>query len=320
MIVFGPVPSRRLGFSLGVNHIPPKHCPYSCVYCQVGRTTCLETKCQDFHPLEQIFAEVEQKIQESTRAGRTIDYLSLVPDGEPALDKNLYQLIKGLSAFEIPIAVISNASLIDHDEVQEALCLADWVSLKVDSTNESDWHRINRPHRSLSLASILTGILAFRKRFQGELVTETMLISGINDNERSISRLSTFLQELQPFKSYLSIPVRPPAEPWVKVPDSESIRIILDVIQQELPFADVLFDQENADFVSTGNMVDDILAILAVHPIYENALRAMLKRAGTDWSIIEGLLKYGLLSTIQYRDQLFFLSNSRGNKSEVQHV
>lgn len=315
MIVFGPVPSRRLGFSLGVNHIPPKHCSYSCVYCQVGRTTCLETKRQVFYPLDQIFAEVEQKIQESAQAGRSIDYLTLVPDGEPSLDENLYQLIKGLSTFKIPIAVISNASLIDHDEVQEALCLADWVSLKVDTLNESDWHRIIRPHRSLSLSSILTGILVFRKRFQGELVTETMLISGINDDERSISRLSTFLQELQPFKSYMSIPIRPPAESWVKVPDSESIRNILDVIQQELPFADVLFDQENADFLSTGNLVDDILSTVAVHPIYEEALRAMLKRIGVDWSIIEGLLKYGLLTTIQYRGQLFFLPNSRGNKS-----
>lgn len=87
------------------------------------------------------------------------------------------------------------------------------------------------------------------------------------------------------------------------------------MIQHELPFADVLFDQENADFVSTGNMVDDILAILAVHPIYEKALRSMLKRAGADWSIVEGLLKYGRISTIQYRDQLFFISNSREYKS-----
>lgn len=159
MIAFGPVPSRRLGYSLGVNHIPPKHCPYSCVYCQVGRTIKLETKPQAFYPLEQILVEVEKKINESTRAGRVIDYLSLVPDGEPTLDKNLYQLIKGLSTFEIPVAVISNASLINDDEVQEALCLADWVSLKVDTLNESDWHLINRPHRSLSLSSILTGIL-----------------------------------------------------------------------------------------------------------------------------------------------------------------
>ena len=313
MIAFGPVPSRRLGKSLGVNHIPPKHCPYSCVYCQVGRTIKLETKPQAFFPVEQVIAEVGKKINESTRVGRSIDYISLVPDGEPSLDKNLFQLIKGLSAFEIPVAVISNASLINHDEVQEALCLADWVSLKVDTLIESDWHRINRPHRSLSLSSILSGILAFQKQFHGELVTETMLISGINDDKRSILQLSIFLQELQPFKSYFSIPVRPPAESWVKAPDSESIRIILDLIQQELSFADVLFDQEEADFVSTGNMVDDILATLAVHPIYEKALRAMLQRADVDWGIVEGLLKYGKISTIQYRDQLFFVSNSRYN-------
>ncbi|MBA3072699.1 MAG: radical SAM protein [Anaerolineae bacterium] len=316
MIAFGPVPSRRLGYSLGINHIPPKHCSYSCVYCQVGRTTQLETKPQVFYPVELILAEVEQKIHESSKAGRAIDFLSLVPDGEPTLDKNLYQLIKGLSTFRIPVAVISNASLLDRDEVQEALCLADWVSLKVDTLNDSDWHRIDRPHGSLSLSSVLTGILAFRKQFQGELVTETMIISGINDDKQSMLQLTNYLQELQPFKSYLSIPVRPPAESWVKAPDNESIRIILDVIQQELPFAEVLFDQENADFESTGNMVDDILAILAVHPIYENALRSMLKKAGADWSIIEGLLKAGTISTIQYRDKLFFISNFH-NKKEI---
>lgn len=315
MIVFGPVPSRRLGYSLGINHIPPKHCPYSCVYCQIGRTTHLETRTQAFYLVEKILKEVENKIRESTQAGRAIDYLSLVPDGEPTLEENLNQLIKGLAAFGIPVAVISNASLINRDVVQEALCLADWVSLKVDSVNEPDWHRINRPHGSLSLSTILNGILAFRNKFQGELVTETMLISGINDDKQSILQLSTFLKELQPFKSYLSIPVRPPAETWVKTPDYESIRIVLDVIEQQLPFADVLFDQENADFVSTGNMVSDILAILAVHPIYENALRSMLKRAGADWSIVEGLLKNGMISTIEYRDQLFFLSNFRNNKS-----
>ncbi len=314
MIAFGPVPSRRLGYSLGINHILPKHCPYSCVYCQVGRTTHLETTPQAFYPLDQIVEEVGKKIQESTKTGRVIDYLSLVPDGEPTLDKNLYQLIIGLRTFEVPIAVISNASLIDHDEVQEALCLADWVSLKVDTLNESDWHRINRPHRNLSLSSILTGILAFREHFQGELVTETMLISGINDDRRSIQQLSTFLKELQPFKSYLSIPIRPPAEPWVKTPDVESIRIVLDVILQQLPFVDVLFEQENADFVSTGTIVDDILAILAVHPIYENALQSMLKKAGADWSIVDGLLKNGMISTIQYRDQLFYMSNFPINK------
>lgn len=315
MIAFGPVPSRRLGYSLGINHIPPKHCSYSCVYCQVGRTSQLETKRQGFYPLEQILSEVEYKIQESTQVGRTIDFLTLVPDGEPTLDKNLYKLIKGLTKFGKPVAVISNASLIDRVEVQEALCLADWVSLKVDTLDESDWHRINRPHRNLSLSSILTGMMAFRKHFQGELVTETMLISGINDDKRTILQVSNFLQELQPFKSYLSIPVRPPAESWVKPPEPESLRMILDEIERQLPFAEVLFDQENEDFESTGNIIDDILAILAVHPIYEKALRNMLDKAGADWKSIEGLLKFGMISTIQYRGQLFFVSNVSKNKN-----
>ena len=220
-IAFGPVPSRRLGSSLGINHIPPKHCPYSCIYCQAGRTDKLETTRRPFYPLEHIIQQVEYKISATLKAGGTVDFLSLVPDGEPTLDSNLGTLISGLKRFGIPIAVISNASLITAPHVQDDLLEADWVSLKVDAVDEAAWHKVNRPHRSLALSAILTGILNFRSRFAGKLVTETMLVSGVNDDDPAIDRLAAYLWELQPLKSYLSIPTRPPAESWVKAPDAD---------------------------------------------------------------------------------------------------
>lgn len=307
MIAFGPVPSRRLGSSLGINHIPPKHCPYSCVYCQVGRTTTLETTCRDFYPLDQILQEVERKISDSSTIGQVIDYLTLVPDGEPTLDRNLGKLIEGLKPFGIPIAVISNASLIDHKEVQDALLQADWISLKVDTVIETDWHRMNRPHRRLLLSPILTSILNFRSRYHGELVTETMLVSGINDSDTAIRNLSAYLLELQPFKSYLSIPTRPPAEAWVQPPDANTLQRIFEILTVKVSFVDLLFETEASDFISTGNIIEDILSIIAVHPIREEALRKMVTQAGADWMVVEELIASKKITFIHYRGERFYL-------------
>lgn len=307
MITFGPVPSRRLGYSLGINHIFPKHCPYSCVYCQVGRTTSLKTVRRKFFVVEQIMHDVEKKIIESASAGREINYLTLVPDGEPTLDSNLVSIINGLKTFGIPVAVISNASLIDREEVQQALSLADWVSLKVDAVNETDWHQINRPNKKLSLPSILCGIQNFRDHFQGEFVTETMLVAGFNDSKTAINNLASYLQKLSPIKAYLSIPTRPPAESWVLPPDVGHLESVLAIITEKVPHVDLLFEAEESDFISTGDITEDILSITAVHPLRETALLDMLLRTGTEWSVVEKLVHSGKIACLQYRDERFYL-------------
>ncbi len=312
MIAFGPVPSRRLGYSLGINHVFPKHCSYSCVYCQVGRTTSLETTRRDFYPVERILHEAEIKIVESVKAGNNIDYLTLVPDGEPTLDINLGKLIEGLKSFGIPVAVISNASLIDHKEVQSELLQADWVSLKVDAVEEAVWRKINRPHLRLSLAAILQGVRDFRSIYAGELVTETMLVSAINDSETNIGNLWAYLLELQPTKSYLSIPTRPPAESWVKVPPAETLATILKTFSEKVPFMDLLFEEETGDFISTGNISEDILSITSVHPMRAEALRRMVARAGERWAVVEGLLVRGEITCINYREEIFYFRNFHG--------
>ncbi len=306
MIVFGPVPSRRLGHSLGINHIPPKHCPYSCVYCQVGRTTALETVRRPFYPVDQILQEVEKKVSDSIKLGQAIDYLTLVPDGEPALDNHLDEIIHELRTFQIPIAVISNASLIDQ-KASKRPCESRLVSLKVDAVIEADWRKINRPHRRLSLPVILTNILRFRDRFQGEFITETMLVANINDSEAAIQRLSDYLVELQSFKSYLSIPTRPPAESWVEPPSPDSIRQILRIISERVPFIDLLFESEAPNFISTGNLLEDILSITAVHPLREEALRHMITQAGADWSIVEELLVSRQITCLDHRGERYYL-------------
>ncbi|MDY0096053.1 MAG: radical SAM protein, partial [Candidatus Vecturithrix sp.] len=153
-IAFGPVPSRRLGQSLGINNIPPKTCSYSCVYCQLGRTLKMQITREVFYDPDEIFREVEQKVEQSREKGEAIDYLTYVADGEPTLDLQLDREIKLLRDLGCQIAVITNASLLWMLDVREALRLADWVSVKIDALTPEIWHRIDRPYGALQLDTI----------------------------------------------------------------------------------------------------------------------------------------------------------------------
>ena len=148
MIAFGPVPSRRLGRSLGINNIPAKICTYSCAYCQVGRTVQMQVERRPYYSPQEIYDEVKEKVERSKSQGLAIDYLTFVPDGEPTLDINLGREIDMLRSLGIRIAVISNASLIWDERVREELSKADWVSVKVDAVEEQIWRHMDRPSPS----------------------------------------------------------------------------------------------------------------------------------------------------------------------------
>ena len=192
MIAFGPVPSRRLGRSLGINNIPPKVCTYSCVYCQVGRTHTLQLERGPFYEPEDIIKSVGKQVKKAIKKGEPIDYLTFVSDGEPTLDVNLGYEIDLLKSLGIKIGVITNASLIFREDVRADLMKADWVSLKFDSISKTSWRKINRPHRELELGLILEGMLDFSKSFRGELVTETMLIQGIGFDADILKEMTDF--------------------------------------------------------------------------------------------------------------------------------
>ena len=149
MIAFGPVPSRRLGRSLGINNIPPKVCTYSCVYCQVGKTSRMQVDRMPFYDPEKIYMAVRTQVAKARQKGESVDYLTFVPDGEPTLDVNLGNEIELLKSLGLKIAVITNGALAWRKDVKADLAKADWVSYKIDSTSEKIWRRINRPQRTL---------------------------------------------------------------------------------------------------------------------------------------------------------------------------
>ena len=305
-IAFGPIPSRRLGRSLGINSIPPKVCPYACVYCQVGRTTQMRIVREGFYPPEDILQAVQDKVEQVRIAGESIDYLTFVPDGEATLDMNLGYEIDLLRSLGIKIAVITNSSLIWHEDVRAALMKADWVSLKVDAVREAPWHEINRPQGTLQLTTILDGALTFARDYSGELVTETMLVSSINDNETCITEIADFLAQLRPARSYLSIPTRPPAESWVRPPSEEIVNRAYQIVSQRVSPVEYLIGYEGNTFTFTGNVEVDLLSITAVHPMREEAVAECLARAQADWSVVRGLISQGKLVETAYKGQRFF--------------
>ncbi len=281
MPVFGPVPSRRLGRSLGVNNIPFKYCSYSCVYCQLGKTRNLIAERRRFFDPQDIFREVKEKV-EGVGIGRSpplpkIDYITFVPDGEPTLDINLGAEIELLKSFG-RVAVITNSSLLFREDVRADLAKADLVSLKVDAVDVKLWKRINRPHPSLKLDEILRGVEKFAEEYEGVIITETMLIDFAT--LESVERVAEFLGKINPHAAYLSIPIRPPAE-RVKAPDWKFIAKAAKIFGRFVK-VDLLVEAESGEFGI--NSREDVLAVASVHPLREDVLEGYLKKLNLEIS------------------------------------
>jgi len=309
MLAFGPVPSRRLGRSLGINNIPPKTCSYSCIYCQLGRTTQHIIKRKSFYKPAEIFREVKRKVNEAISRNEKIDYLTFVPDGEPTLDVNLGREISLLRQIGIPVAVLTNSSLIWREDVKEDLLKANLVSLKIDAATEVLWRKINRPCKGLSLDRILDGIADFAEAFKGTLITETMLIDEIKYDDE-LRKIAVFLRELNGLeKAYVAIPTRPPAEKWVKPAKEETVNLAYQIFSEKLGTEKVeyLIGYEGNAFASTGKVKEDLLAITAVHPMRREAVRELLRKANAEWRVIEELLHKNLLVEVKYEGDLYYM-------------
>ena len=305
---FGPIPSRRLGKSLGINNIPVKHCTYSCIYCQLGKTTTLMTERQAFYEPEAICAEVKKKAGEALQRGYTVDYLTFVPDGEPTLDLNLGDEISSLKPVGIPIAVLTNASLLWRDDVRENLMGADLVSLKLDAISQDLWKRIDRPHKNLELKAILEGMLKFADDFKGTIISETMLVDGFfYGNE--LKKIADFLSSLKRLDmAYVAIPTRPPTEKWVKPASEEVVNAAFQIFSEKLDGkVECLTGYEGNAFASTGNAEDDLLSITSVHPMRSEAVEELLSKNKADLGVLDKLLMEGKIVELRYEGDKYYM-------------
>jgi wyosine [tRNA(Phe)-imidazoG37] synthetase (radical SAM superfamily) len=315
-IAFGPVPSRRLGRSLGINNIPPKSCSYSCVYCQLGKTMDITITRKAFYEPANIFKQVKNKVNAVVSRDELVDYLTFVTDGEPTLDINLGRELAILKQIGIPIAILTNASLIWREDAKKDLLEADFISLKVDAVSEDLWRRINRPHRDLKLNNILDGIVELAKEFKGTIVTETMVMDGISYGSE-FEKVADFLSRLKRLdKAYVAIPTRPPTEKWVRPGKEETINIAFQAFSKKLGAdrVEYLIGYEGTAFAFTGNVVDDLLGIMAVHPMRGEAVKEFLRSANTDWTIVEDLLREGKLVELVYQGNAYYMRSLSSRK------
>jgi wyosine [tRNA(Phe)-imidazoG37] synthetase (radical SAM superfamily) len=306
MKVFGPVPSRRLGNSLGINNIPHKVCSYSCLYCQVGKAGKLQVERQEFYKPEDIVSEVNALLCNITENIQYPDYISIVPDGEPTLDIHLGELIDKLKVFKIPVAVITNASLIDRPDVQDELRKADYVSVKADSFCINTWKKINIPHKQLQLNDISCGISSFLRNFEGTFVTETMLLKGINDSYDDIETTAKFIGSYEPSIAYLSVPTRPTAFKNIKPADESTILEAYKVFSEYVDKVELLTGYEGNSFSTSGNSKKDLLSITAVHPMREDAVFELLNKNGDSEQLLDALLKEELIK-VSYNNANYYV-------------
>jgi len=309
MIAFGPVPSRRLGRSLGVNNIPVKICTYSCVYCQIGRTLKIQVDREEFYSPDEIFGEVKEKVEDIKRKGEALDYITFVPDGEPTLDLNLGKEILLVKSLGFKVAVITNSSLIDREDVASELKLADLVSLKLDAVSEEMWRRVDRPARGLVYRDILEGMVRFRKEFEGEVITETMFVEELNDDREEIDKIVGFLSELKPDRAYIAVPTRPPAERWVKPAGERALASAYAAFSEALgpERVEFLVGFEGEEFVSTGDPVEDLLGITSVHPMREDALETYLRENRLSFEAVRKLIEEEKLLELEYGGHRFYM-------------
>lgn len=325
---FGPVPSRRLGRSLGINNIPPKYCTYACVYCQLGDPQHVTAERRPFYEVDEIAAEVREILGRSDE----IDAVTVVPDGEPTLDANLLPLMQALCAIidnaagtDVPsasaaatpirLAVITNGSLLPDPDVRAALMLADWVSVKIDAADAVSWRLIDRPARALSYEAIMAAATTFRESFTGIYATETMLVSGLNTDPDHIGTLARRIAELHPDIAYLSAPTRPPAEAWVEPPSEEQILSAYNIFKHAGIPVELNVEHEMGDFVAGTDIAGSILAIAAVHPIRESDLKKMLTRAGASNTVVQELVREDRLLRREYRGEVFYVTRLKPRRS-----
>jgi wyosine [tRNA(Phe)-imidazoG37] synthetase (radical SAM superfamily) len=271
--VFGPVPSRRLGQSLGIDPVPLKTCNWNCVYCQLGRSKPLVNKRREYFPREEIITEVKEALA-SHKPGE-IDWVTLIGSGETTLHTSIGWLIREVKSLtRLPVAVITNGSLLYLSEMRIELSMADAVLPSLDAGNARLYRKINRPHPEVSFKRLIEGLIAFRKEYRGKLWIEVMLVQGLNDTGTALIEIAAALKRIQPDEVHILQPTRPPVETWVQPPDEEGLlraRAFLGGIAKVIHPASGSFDLSGS-----ASLVDAVVGIITRHPMREDELEQTL--------------------------------------------
>jgi wyosine [tRNA(Phe)-imidazoG37] synthetase (radical SAM superfamily) len=277
--VFGPVPSRRLGQSLGIDPVPLKTCNWNCIYCQLGRSIPMTNERRAYFPRDEILDEAREALAQHDLA--KIDWVTFIGSGEPTLNVDLGWLIRQVKSLtDLPVAVCTNGALLYLPEIRQELAAADAVMPTVSAGSaELYWH-IHRPYPGLTFERLVEGLLAFRQSYRGNLWPEVMLLRDINDSEEALRDIATLLERIQPDQVHIALPSRPPAETWVQPTDNEGLMRALAILGGS---SKVLHPADGAfDLSGHKSVVDAVIEIITRHPMSQADLEKSLARWSPD--------------------------------------
>lgn len=302
---YGPVPSRRLGFSLGIDIIPFKTCTFDCIYCQLGTTTNKTAQRAEYTPAHDVVDEVRYVLTKHTH----IDYLTFSGSGEPTLHSRLGYIISSIKKFsDIPVAVLTNGSLLTRADVREDLSHADVVAPTLCGTANDIMQRINRPVLRITPGTIMQGLIDFRNIYHGEIWLEVMLIQGLNDTDEHIKRLAASIKKITPDKIHLNTVVRPPSDKKVRAVLPERLRAIQNLLGKRCEII-VGFKKQirSTDF---KNRSDDILNVIKRRPVtLDDIVRVTGVHIHEAQKILDRLISNNKIRYSEHNDHRYYESN-----------
>jgi wyosine [tRNA(Phe)-imidazoG37] synthetase (radical SAM superfamily) len=306
--VFGPVPSRRLGRSLGVDLVPFKTCSYNCVYCQLGRTTCLTTERKEWAPAEDVLQQVKLKLSGQTQP----DFITFSGSGEPTLHSRIGEIIRHIKkTTDIPVAVLTNGSLLWQPEVRESLLPADVVMPSLDAGDESLFRCVNRPHPSVSFDLMLAGLRSFREEYRGQYSLEVFLLRGVTGIEVETRKIAAIVEQLRPDRVHLNTVARPPAEDFALAVPRERMAQLCVLFGRR---AEVIGEESRIrEHVDLAARRDDVLSLLQRRPCTADDIAEGLGMERRDvMKYLGGLLSEGSVTQRKQDTQTYYLAAGKG--------
>jgi wyosine [tRNA(Phe)-imidazoG37] synthetase (radical SAM superfamily) len=301
--LYGPVPSRRLGRSLGIDLVPHKICTYDCIYCQIGKTSDKTLTRKEYISVDEILGEVKRFLKEETSP---IDHLSLSGSGEPTLHSKIDSVIGGIKEItSIPVAVITNGSLLYEENVRESLLRADVILPSLDAASAEVFEKINRPHSGISVEKVIEGMVEFRRIYKGQIWLEVLFCKGVNDRQSELMLMKKAVDRIQPDRIHLNTVVRPPFEKWAVPLDQGTMEEIRTFFGEK---ASIISEFDRHPPVATERDIkEEVLKILRRRPL---SLRDLSKGMGIQESEIEKyiqpLVSEGKIRARKFGDSIYY--------------
>jgi wyosine [tRNA(Phe)-imidazoG37] synthetase (radical SAM superfamily) len=311
--IYGPIPSRRLGRSLGIDLVPLKTCTYDCIYCHLGRTTNKTLKRREYVAVTDVLNELEKKLA----CGDGFDYIGLAGSGEPTLNSGMGDLIlKIKSMTNIPVAVLTNGSLLWMNDVQDALMPADLVLPSLDAGDKLLFQYVNRPHKNISFEQMVDGLASFADRYKGGIWLEVLLLGGVTGIRDEVEKMASIIRTIKTTRIQINTVVRPPAEKFAAPVFRNQMLTLKEIFPGEV---DIIGDIEMGDWrklPGSGSMRNDILSLLARRPCTSTDVACSLGlHVSEALKYLHALITSGKVATVLMNEKTFYAAIGSINAS-----